>query len=285
MYNINVRVGSILDDDNVIISSMSFGRIAPRKQAVMVIGVDEKPSKKALKKIAVIPAPHTLGLGFAHYGLGRFSYFSFRQDIFAPQLQQVTLPFFTDMKTKRKAIPRVDNTPTPYITSNIPSVEPDVLQTSGHATRMTDVVSRLCDGGDQVTGSIGSMLTRGKGKRKVDDRLDHSLEPPLTHNRQRTNESDNTSVANSEFQGHVNIKTNGLLFDAHTSEMQYQSSSKGHEQQGAPASCIGSDISKADLGGSCSSTHTMRLLNLSRAKGKRKWDDKLAYLHKSIHTS
>nr|GEX29115.1 phosphoglycerate dehydrogenase [Tanacetum cinerariifolium] len=50
--NINVRVGSILDDDNVIISSIRFGRIALRKQAVMVIGVDEKPSKKALKKIA-----------------------------------------------------------------------------------------------------------------------------------------------------------------------------------------------------------------------------------------
>ncbi|GKE20994.1 hypothetical protein Tco_1432506 [Tanacetum coccineum] len=48
-------VSSILDDDNVIISSMSFGRIAQRKQAVMVIGVDEKPSKKALKKIDEIP--------------------------------------------------------------------------------------------------------------------------------------------------------------------------------------------------------------------------------------
>ncbi|GKE39262.1 D-3-phosphoglycerate dehydrogenase 1, chloroplastic-like protein [Tanacetum coccineum] len=49
-------VSSILDDDNVIISSMSFGGIAQRKQAIMVIGVDKKPSKKALKKIDKIPA-------------------------------------------------------------------------------------------------------------------------------------------------------------------------------------------------------------------------------------
>ena len=54
--NMITSVSSILDDDNVIISSMSFGRIAQRKQAVMVIGVDEKPSKKALKKIDEIPA-------------------------------------------------------------------------------------------------------------------------------------------------------------------------------------------------------------------------------------
>ncbi|PWA43411.1 hypothetical protein CTI12_AA516090 [Artemisia annua] len=54
--NIITSVSSILDDDNVIISSMSFGRIAQRKQAVMVIGVDEKPSKKALNRIDEIPA-------------------------------------------------------------------------------------------------------------------------------------------------------------------------------------------------------------------------------------
>ncbi|GJV53418.1 D-3-phosphoglycerate dehydrogenase 1, chloroplastic-like protein [Tanacetum coccineum] len=245
--NIIVRVGSILDDDNVIISSMSFGGIAQRKQAIMVIGVDKKPSKKALKKIDKIPA------------VEEFLFFAL------------------------KAIPRVVNSPTPYIASNIPSVEPDVLQMSAHATRMTDAVSRPPEGGDQVTGSTGSILTLGKGKRNLDDRLDHSLESPLTHNRQRTNESDNTSVANNEFQGPVNIKTNSLLFDAHTSgstdtvrSVQYQSSSGGHEQQGAPASCIGSDISNADLGGSCSSTYTMRLLNLSRAKGKRK-KNKMSY--------
>ncbi|PWA98437.1 hypothetical protein CTI12_AA019520 [Artemisia annua] len=54
--NIIGRVGSILDEENVNISSMSFSRIAQRKQAVMVIGVDEKPSEKALKKIDEIPA-------------------------------------------------------------------------------------------------------------------------------------------------------------------------------------------------------------------------------------
>ncbi|PWA47921.1 hypothetical protein CTI12_AA492900 [Artemisia annua] len=54
--NIIGRVGCILDEENVNISSMSFGRIAQRKQAVMVIGVNEKPSKKALKKIDEIPA-------------------------------------------------------------------------------------------------------------------------------------------------------------------------------------------------------------------------------------
>ncbi|GJX58326.1 hypothetical protein Tco_0289716 [Tanacetum coccineum] len=54
--NIIGRVGSILDEENVNISYMSFVRIAQRKEAVMVIGVDGKPSKKALKKIDEIPA-------------------------------------------------------------------------------------------------------------------------------------------------------------------------------------------------------------------------------------
>nr|GEW96737.1 phosphoglycerate dehydrogenase [Tanacetum cinerariifolium] len=54
--NIIGRVGSILAKENMNITSMSFGRIAQRKQAVMVIGVDEKPSKKALNKIDEIPA-------------------------------------------------------------------------------------------------------------------------------------------------------------------------------------------------------------------------------------
>lgn len=35
---------------------MSVGRTAPRKQAIMTIGVDEKPSKDALKKIGDISA-------------------------------------------------------------------------------------------------------------------------------------------------------------------------------------------------------------------------------------
>lgn len=49
-------VGSILGEENVNVSFMSVGRIAPRKQAVMTIGVDEEPSKEALKRIEEIPA-------------------------------------------------------------------------------------------------------------------------------------------------------------------------------------------------------------------------------------
>ncbi|KAI3815230.1 hypothetical protein L1987_14891 [Smallanthus sonchifolius] len=49
-------VGSILGEENVNVSFMSVGRIAPRKQAVMAIGVDEQPSKSALKRIGEIPA-------------------------------------------------------------------------------------------------------------------------------------------------------------------------------------------------------------------------------------
>lgn len=50
------KVGSVLGEENVNVSFMSVGRIAPRKQAVMAIGVDEPPSKDALKKIGEIPA-------------------------------------------------------------------------------------------------------------------------------------------------------------------------------------------------------------------------------------
>ncbi|EOX98350.1 D-3-phosphoglycerate dehydrogenase isoform 2 [Theobroma cacao] len=50
------RVGSILGEENVNVSFMSVGRIAPRKQAVMAIGVDEQPSKESLKKIGEVPA-------------------------------------------------------------------------------------------------------------------------------------------------------------------------------------------------------------------------------------
>lgn len=50
------KVGSVLGEENVNVSFMSVGRIAPRKQAVMAIGVDEPPSKEALKKIGEIPA-------------------------------------------------------------------------------------------------------------------------------------------------------------------------------------------------------------------------------------
>ncbi|KAL1296057.1 hypothetical protein HN51_056827 [Arachis hypogaea] len=50
------KVGSVLGQENVNVSFMSVGRIAPRKQAVMAIGVDEQPSKDTLKKIGEIPA-------------------------------------------------------------------------------------------------------------------------------------------------------------------------------------------------------------------------------------
>ncbi|XP_010526972.1 PREDICTED: D-3-phosphoglycerate dehydrogenase 1, chloroplastic [Tarenaya hassleriana] len=49
-------VGSVLGEANVNVNFMSVGRIAPRKQAVMAIGVDEQPSKETLKKIGEIPA-------------------------------------------------------------------------------------------------------------------------------------------------------------------------------------------------------------------------------------
>ncbi|GAV70476.1 2-Hacid_dh domain-containing protein/ACT domain-containing protein/2-Hacid_dh_C domain-containing protein [Cephalotus follicularis] len=50
------KVGSILGEENVNVNFMSVGRIAPRKQAIMTIGVDEEPSRQALKKIGEIPA-------------------------------------------------------------------------------------------------------------------------------------------------------------------------------------------------------------------------------------
>uniref|UniRef100_A0ACD5UVE8 Uncharacterized protein n=1 Tax=Avena sativa TaxID=4498 RepID=A0ACD5UVE8_AVESA len=49
-------VGSVLGEENVNVSFMSVGRIAPRKRAVMAIGVDEQPSKATLTKIGEIPA-------------------------------------------------------------------------------------------------------------------------------------------------------------------------------------------------------------------------------------
>ena len=50
------KVGSILGDENVNVSFMSVGRSAPRKHAVMAIGVDEQPSEESLKRIGEIPA-------------------------------------------------------------------------------------------------------------------------------------------------------------------------------------------------------------------------------------
>jgi D-3-phosphoglycerate dehydrogenase / 2-oxoglutarate reductase len=49
-------VGRVLGEQNVNVSFMSVGRIAPRKHAVMAIGVDEEPSKETLNKIGEIPA-------------------------------------------------------------------------------------------------------------------------------------------------------------------------------------------------------------------------------------
>ncbi|KAG8066482.1 hypothetical protein GUJ93_ZPchr0004g38911 [Zizania palustris] len=49
-------VGSVLGEENVNVSFMSVGRIAPRKHAVMAIGVDEEPCKGTLTKIGEIPA-------------------------------------------------------------------------------------------------------------------------------------------------------------------------------------------------------------------------------------
>ncbi|KAL5561292.1 hypothetical protein UlMin_031039 [Ulmus minor] len=49
-------VGSILGEENVNVSFMSVGRVAPRKHAVMAIGVDDLPSKEVLKKIGAVPA-------------------------------------------------------------------------------------------------------------------------------------------------------------------------------------------------------------------------------------
>ncbi|KAL9274175.1 D-3-phosphoglycerate dehydrogenase 1, chloroplastic-like protein [Drosera capensis] len=50
------RVGSILGEENVNVSFMSVGRIAPRKQAIMAIGVDDLPSNESLKRIGEISA-------------------------------------------------------------------------------------------------------------------------------------------------------------------------------------------------------------------------------------
>ncbi|ONK70529.1 uncharacterized protein A4U43_C05F34660 [Asparagus officinalis] len=50
------RVGNILGEANVNVSFMSVCRTLPTKQAIMAIGVDEKPSKETLKKIGEVPA-------------------------------------------------------------------------------------------------------------------------------------------------------------------------------------------------------------------------------------
>ncbi|XP_031267196.1 D-3-phosphoglycerate dehydrogenase 3, chloroplastic-like [Pistacia vera] len=50
------KVGSLLGEENINVNFMSVGRNAPRKQAVMTIGVDEEPSREALKRIGETPA-------------------------------------------------------------------------------------------------------------------------------------------------------------------------------------------------------------------------------------
>uniref|UniRef100_A0A0D6R955 D-3-phosphoglycerate dehydrogenase n=1 Tax=Araucaria cunninghamii TaxID=56994 RepID=A0A0D6R955_ARACU len=50
------KVGSILGSENVNVSFMSVGRTAPRRKAVMAIGVDDEPAKETLKRIGEIPA-------------------------------------------------------------------------------------------------------------------------------------------------------------------------------------------------------------------------------------
>ncbi|KAL9659490.1 hypothetical protein QQ045_024296 [Rhodiola kirilowii] len=49
-------VGSILGEENVNVNFMSVGRVAPRKRAIMAIGVDDEPRKETLKRIGDIPA-------------------------------------------------------------------------------------------------------------------------------------------------------------------------------------------------------------------------------------
>ncbi|MCE3217113.1 D-3-phosphoglycerate dehydrogenase 1, chloroplastic [Datura stramonium] len=48
------KVGNILSEENVNVSFMSVGRIAPRKHAIMAIGVDEQPTNESLKRIGEI---------------------------------------------------------------------------------------------------------------------------------------------------------------------------------------------------------------------------------------
>lgn len=50
------KVGNILAERNVNVSFMSVGRTVKRTEAIMAIGVDEKPDKDALKDIGEVPA-------------------------------------------------------------------------------------------------------------------------------------------------------------------------------------------------------------------------------------
>jgi D-3-phosphoglycerate dehydrogenase / 2-oxoglutarate reductase len=50
------QVGSVLGGKNINVNFMSVARTAPRKKAIMAIGVDEEPEKDTLKMIGEIPA-------------------------------------------------------------------------------------------------------------------------------------------------------------------------------------------------------------------------------------
>lgn len=49
-------VGTILAEHNVNVSFMSLGRTYRRKMAIVAIGVDEEPTKEALRDIGAVPA-------------------------------------------------------------------------------------------------------------------------------------------------------------------------------------------------------------------------------------
>ncbi|XP_020600171.1 D-3-phosphoglycerate dehydrogenase 1, chloroplastic-like [Phalaenopsis equestris] len=49
-------VGGILGEQSINVSFMSVGRIAPRKHAIMAIGIDQEPSRETLRQIGEIPA-------------------------------------------------------------------------------------------------------------------------------------------------------------------------------------------------------------------------------------
>jgi len=50
------KVGSILGSQNVNVNFMSVGRTAPRRRAIMAIGVDDEPTKETLQRIGEVPA-------------------------------------------------------------------------------------------------------------------------------------------------------------------------------------------------------------------------------------
>lgn len=49
------RVGTLLGDFDINISSMDVGRAAPRGRALMVLGLDDQPSDEALERLSELP--------------------------------------------------------------------------------------------------------------------------------------------------------------------------------------------------------------------------------------